>query len=134
MNELPDIVKELLEKKAYHSEQLRKINRALQALNDDNNSETSDSLTRDKHSRGKIQWKSEVIDVFDEYPTHKLAPQNIRELLNKKGIPTDTMAQKSAVYTTIKRLVDDGIVEKINDGQYRKKLQDVREIRFPEKN
>jgi len=111
-----DVVQLLSEEKAYHIEQIKRINMALDVLK--RNITTLTSLNIKKRVRSKtILWMAELTELFNE--NIKLSIDDICDKLTKKGF-TEVLEKRSSIYATISKMVKKGVIKKIGYGQYRK--------------
>jgi hypothetical protein len=106
-----DTVLTLLQKqKKYHQNELRKINKAIAALEDT-------SFHRD------VKWKEEIQNIFDHLsPGTAITTKELAKLLENNGV-VFTKTSKNSMYATVNRLVHKcNYLEKTEKQTYRKKL------------
>ncbi|MBW1765461.1 MAG: hypothetical protein JRJ02_01550 [Deltaproteobacteria bacterium] len=111
-----DVVQLLSEEKAYHIEQIKRINMALDVLKRNITTLTSHNVKKRVGSK-TILWMSELTELFNE--NIKLSIDDICDKLTKKGF-TEVLEKRSSIYATISKMVKKGVIKKIGYGQYRK--------------
>ena len=107
-----DVVQVLEEKKAYHLDQIKRINMALGALQGE-----PDGTLHLKVKPRRVQWVKEIKGILIDY--ERLTPIEIRNKLAEKGI-TQALDDnnKSSIYATLSRLVSKGHLVKTEEGKY----------------
>ena len=121
----PDFIKLLEEEKIHCQEQLKRINLALKVFK----GETSEKGSGQPIKR-TVPWKAKIKKLFQQYD--KLTTENIIEKLAESGIAEVLEDKgKNAVYSTLSRMAKDGILDKLENGKYARKMQ---RISSPDKN
>lgn len=125
----PDVIQLLNLEKEYHAEQLRRIDVALAALKGEVvKSEASTPITNKKRT---IKWAEEIRTIFDTGVEINL--KELRDTLVENGIPEAIQPSgKNAVYSTVSRLKSRGVLERTNNGKYRKKPRIIRRRTIPD--
>jgi len=122
-----DIVTYLKEKKAFYLEELKKINAALSAI-EKSPPQGKGVVTEKPITRRKVKWTQKITGIFQSRSGERLTPANVREALLSQGIvEVDAPGNKNVIYTTLTRLVKNGVIDKIEAGIYCLKIKEVRQ-------
>lgn len=111
----PDPVKALEEAKKWYLEEIKRINNALSALK----GEVAEPKLRQRISK-KIPWGSKIEKVFID--NGEMTVDEIRNKLAENGI-TQALddESKNTIYATLARQTKQGILERTEQGNYRRK-------------
>jgi len=122
----PDVIELLESERDWHKEQIERIDLALKVLRGQPIKEETKSTASEK-----IQWAREISSVFVEFG--ELTLKQVREKLAIKGISKALESRYNpTIFSTLKRKVKQGELEKVEYGRYRKTLP-KRRIIIPKK-
>ena len=116
-NNKPDILETLEKERRWHTEQIKRIDLAITALN-------SKSLEKEpvKLPTEKVPWAAEISNLFKEFNT--LTMKGIREKLAAKGYPQALQrSYNPTIFATVQRKVKQGEIVKVEHGRYKKKTK-----------
>lgn len=104
----PDVLEMLEREKRWYLDEIRRINRAIAAVKEDQGSTDSEAA--------RIPWKKKIKEVMAE--REPLTMKQVRDLLAENGIPEAVERKyKPTVYSTLMRMVKQGELTKA-DGAY----------------
>ena len=85
--------------------------------------------------RRRIPWTKKVREILKENREQEFSPQDIKEILISQGhTELESPNHKNTIYTTMKRMVDNGVLEKIATGLYKFKPLTIRRRKQPSNN
>lgn len=120
MEKRPDVIELLEKEKEYHLLQVKRINLAISALKQKDDSITN-SNKQDPDGK-TIQWTRLIKDLFNK-TNEELGLEQIQDELASIGYPeAKSQGGRNAIYTTISRLIRNyNFLEKSDNGRYKRK-------------
>lgn len=129
--ERPDVVELLHDEIQYHRSQIKKIKRALEALEDDSTQERiregggSTRPMRSIRMRTRPGWSSALKDIFEQLEEGEvLELSDLVQKLTDLGLPANTETGKATLLSTISRLIGESI-DRVKPGYYIKLVDKV---------
>lgn len=129
MEENFDVTTYLKKHRDHLLNQLRKVNKAIAAMESDEPSTVQPDLGLGMGRKRRVQWSREITRIFNERIGETLAPADVKDALIAGGFAqVESPTQKNVIYTTLTRLTEKEIIEKVDTGLYRKKQQPRRSL------
>ena len=101
---------------------LKGLNQAIDGIRafmgDDHTTPVKKTADNKRQSKPRIAWRSEILDLFDTQDTWSIS--EVYDRMVEQGHNLDPVSAKGSISTTLGRLCDDDLVEKIEAGTYKR--------------